>query len=55
MSVLVNGTLTVSCILGGCPSGNVAITVGWSETGYGKEEVVANSDNMILRTRIAAP
>lgn len=55
MSVLVNGTLTVACNLGDCTSGEVAITVGWSETAYGNETVAIASDNMVLRTRIAAP
>lgn len=52
--ILVNGSLKVECLPGGnCSTGDVRITVGWTERELGQETVT--SDSLILTTRIAKP
>ncbi len=50
--ILVNGSLKVECQpAGNCTSGDVKITVGWTERELGQETVTP--DSLVLTTRIA--
>ena len=51
-SPLIDGRLRVTCDVAGatCPSGNINITIDWTERQFGTED--ATSDSIILNTRI---
>ena len=51
-AILVEGTLQVTCV--DCSKGDVALSVGWVEREFGKEEVNV-PQSLTLNTRIAAP
>ena len=52
--ILLNGSLVVTCLpAGNCATGDVRITVGWTERELGQETVI--NDSLVLTTRVALP